>query len=159
MPSSRDIFARIDELGLAVPPAGKPNGLYDMVTIHNGTAYTSGQLSRVDNEGNLISGRISAGEPLDEAKRAATICLLRGLNALHDKLGDLSRIERFLFVRGFINADAHFDKHSQVLDQVSELIIDLFGEGVGRHSRSALGAGSLPSKGLVEIEFVVALNG
>ena len=158
MPSSREIFARLAEVGFATPPAGKPNGLYDMVTVHNGTAYASGQLSRLDNEGNLISGRISAGDSLEEAKRAAAICLLRGLNALHEKLGDLSRIERFLFVRGFINADPHFDKHSQVLDQVSQLIIDLFGKEAGAHSRSALGAGSLPSSGLVEIEFVVALK-
>lgn len=158
MPSSQDVFARIAQIGMDLPPAGKPNGLYDMVTVHNGMAYTSGQLSRLDNDGNLISGRIGADEPLDDAIRAALTCLFRGLNALHEKLGDLSCIERFVFVRGFINASPGFNKHSQVLDKVSELLIDLFGEQVGSHSRSALGAGSLPSNGLVEIEFVVALK-
>lgn len=158
MLSSKDIFDKIEKMGLTVPSPGKPNGLYDMVTVHGGLAYTSGQLSRLDNTGNLISGRMRPESDLDEAIFAAKICLLRGLRALHDKLGDLSKIERFLFVRGFINADPEFTRHSQVLDAVSQTIIDLFGPDIGAHSRSALGAGSLPSQGLVEIEFTVALK-
>lgn len=158
MATSTEVFGKIAALGIEVPPLAKPSGLYEMVTIHAGIAYTSGQLSRLDNAGALIAGRMQANSPLDQAVRGARVCLMRALVALHDRLGDLSCIEKFLFVRGFINADADFTRHSQVLDHVSQLIQDLFGADVGSHSRSALGAGSLPSNGLVEIEFTVALK-
>jgi len=47
--------------------------------------------------------------------------------------------------------------HSQVMDEASTLLHDIFGES-GRHARSALGVASLPGKGLLEIELTVALN-
>ena len=158
MASSKQIFDKIKKLGIPIPPVGVPNGLYDMVTIWDGIAYTSGQLSRLDNEGHLLQGPIGAEEPLKDAITAARVCFVRGLTALDIKLGDLERIKKIIFIRGFVNAKAGFTRHSQVLDGVSQMAIDLFGAGIGTHSRSALGAGSLPSSGLVEIEIIASVT-
>ena len=158
MPNSKQIFDHIKRMSILVPPSPKPNGLYDMVTVVDNMAYTSGQLSRQDNDGNLIAGHIGPDEDMSKAVEAAQICFIRGLVALHEQLGDLEKIKKVVFIRGFINAQHSFSRHSEVLNYVSQLAIDLFGEKIGRHSRSALGAGSLPSNGLVEIELVVQLN-
>ncbi|WP_299154176.1 RidA family protein [uncultured Tateyamaria sp.] len=158
MPSSENVFGKIKKIGLPIPPSPEPNGLYDMVTVSDGIAMTSGQLSRLDNSGALIAGRIKEDDTLDRAAEAAQLCFVRGLVALHDALGDLEKIDRILFIRGYFNAAEGFDRHSEVLNHVSQLAIDIFGEVRGRHSRSALGAGSLPSKGLAEIELTVRLQ-
>ena len=158
MATSKDVFAYIEKLGMPIPEPGVPNGLYDMVTIYNDIAYTSGQLSRLDNTGGLITGPIGGDDPITEAALAAKACLVRGLCALDQKLGDLERINKFIFIRGFINAQPDFTQHSRVLNEVSQIVVDTFGKEIGTHSRSALGAGSLPSLGLVEIEFVVGID-
>lgn len=85
MPTSNEVFQRIVALGLEVPPTANPGGLYDAVTVHGGIAYTSGQLSRVDNSRTVIAGRMKVDSTLDEAIRAARI---------HRRTEDLSRISR-----------------------------------------------------------------
>lgn len=157
MPSSKEVFDQLKSKSHLIPPSPAPNGLYEMVTVIGDMAYSSGQLSRLDNGGKLISGKIRAEDELDDAIEAAKLCFVRGLVAMHEKLGDLDKIKRVVFIRGFFNADPDFSRHSEVLNHVSQMAIDIFGPENGSHSRSALGAGSLPSKGLVEIELVVQL--
>lgn len=154
---SSTIFSRLRESGIVLPDRVQAQGGYDLVVVHRGVARASGQLPRLDSSGTIIRGPQSAGGSLDEARMAARLCLGRALLALHQELGDLARIERLLFLRGFINAEPEFDRHGAVIDAASELAISLFGDG-GRHARSSLGAGSLPASGLVEVELTAAVR-
>ncbi|OZA91971.1 MAG: hypothetical protein B7X76_01165 [Azorhizobium sp. 39-67-5] len=156
--TSHDIFARLRALDIPLPERVQAQGGYALASVHGGIAYTSGQLPRLDSTGGIISGCLAAGDSLELAHQAARLCFARALLALHQELGDLARLERLLFLRGFVNARPDFAKHGAVMDAASDLAITLFGES-GRHGRSALGVSSLPAGGLVEIELVAAVRG
>lgn len=158
MVTSEEIFKKIAELGMAVPPRPVANGGYDLVLVYRGIAHVSGQLPRTgSNIDELITGKLRTLDDIPRAQEAVRLCFLRSLLALHYHLGDLSVIDRLVSIRGFLNAAPEFELHAKVLDAASSLAQELFGEA-GRHVRSALGAGSLPSGGLAELELVVGIR-
>ena len=155
---SIEIFSKIARLGLELPPRPIANGGYDLVRVYGGMAHVSGQLPRTgSNPDELIRGRLRTVDDIPHAQAAARLCFLRSLLALHFHLGDLDGVDALVSIRGFLNAEPEFEHHAKVLDAVSELALQLFGDA-GRHVRSALGAGSLPSGGLVELELVAGIR-
>ena len=66
------------------------------------------------------------------------------LASLKLALGDLDRITAWLVVSGFVNADPGFPQTTHVLDAFSDRILDIFGQEVGGHARTAIGATALP---------------
>jgi enamine deaminase RidA (YjgF/YER057c/UK114 family) len=83
-----------------------------------------------------------------------------GLNllaVLHNELGDLRRVMRVVKLLGMVNAAPDFTEHPRVINGCSDLFVDVFGDA-GRHSRSAVGVGSLPGNITVEIEAIVAIR-
>ena len=80
------------------------------------------------------------------------------LATLQAQLGSLDRIERVVKVLGMENAAPDFGRHPQVINGFSDLILELFGPEVGRHSRSAVGMSSLPFGMPVEIEAEVIIT-
>lgn len=158
MITSNEVFNKLENIGLKVPVDPTANGKYELVKVYRGLAYVSGQLPRFGSAVNeLMQGRLITVADLEIAQEAARLCFLRSLLALHHHLGDLSRIEEFVSIKGFLNAEPEFQLHAKVLDSVSSLALELFGKA-GEHVRSALGAGSLPSGGLVELEVVVGIR-
>ena len=156
-PTSSQIFARIEERGIPLAPSIKAHGLYDLVVVKGNLAFVSGQLPRLDDEGSPISGRLRAQDDIARACDAAELCFARSLLALHQTIGDLSRIKRIISIRGFVNADPDFTRHGGVIDAASALAVDLMGDN-GCHVRTSLAAGGLPANALVEIELIVALD-
>lgn len=158
MTTSAEIFSKITGMGLELPLRPAANGGYDLVRVYGGLAYVSGQLPRTGSKPNeLIKGRLHSLDDVPIAQAAARLCLLRSLLALHFHLGDLDRVDGLVSIRGFLNAAPEFEHHAKVLDAASALARELFGEA-GRHARSALGAGSLPSGGMVELELVAGIR-
>lgn len=149
------IADRLAQLGMTLPPAPSPRGAYTGVVIHHDIAYVSGQVSRIGEQ--VIAGPVDHTTPPDIIRHAARTCVLRALSALAATLPPTTRIERILFLRGFINAVPGFANHSQVMDEASSLLHDIFGEA-GRHARSAIGVASLPGGGLLEIELTASLT-
>jgi enamine deaminase RidA (YjgF/YER057c/UK114 family) len=149
-----DFDTRLAGLGLQLPDIPAPRGKYAGLTVHNGIAYVSGQVSRLGDE--VIKGPIDQDTPAGVIKLAAETCILRALSAL-TAAGEGYAFDRILFLRGYVNAIPAFTTHSAVLDGASDLLHALFGER-GRHARSAIGVASLPSSGLLEIELVAALT-
>lgn len=150
------IEERIKELGFELPEAAKPSFIYVPVVVHNGVAYISGQLPKVNGEVKVI-GKVGGDVSIEDAKESARICILQGLSCLKEEIGSLDRVERILKLTGFVNSAAGFNKQPKVIDAASELIVEIFGEK-GRHARSAVGAAELPRSTPVEIEMIVAVR-
>jgi enamine deaminase RidA (YjgF/YER057c/UK114 family) len=150
-----DIAGRLAQLGLTLPVAPSPRGVYVGAVIHNDIALISGQVSRIGDE--VIKGPVDRDTPLNVIQLAARTCVLRALSVLVATLPTTTAVDRILFLRGFVHAAPGFVNHSQVMDEASTLLHDIFGES-GRHARSALGVASLPGNGLLEIELTVALT-
>lgn len=158
MATSAEIFKKIASLGLQLPPRPTANGGYDLVRVYRGLGYTSGQLPRTGSGADdLITGKANTAGDVPRAQDAARLCFVRALMTLDEHLGDLSAIEQLVSIRGFVNAGPDFALHARVMDAVSTLARELFGDA-GGHVRTALGAGSLPSAGLVEVELVVGIK-
>lgn len=150
------INERLTELGITLPAAKKPAFEYVAVAQHDGIAHVSGQLPWLDAE-RVISGKVGADCGMEQAQEAARLCILYGLSALNQQLGNLDAIERILKLTGFVASAPGFVSQPKVIDAASSLLGKIFGEN-GRHARSAVGVAELPRGAAVEIEMVVAIH-
>ena len=76
------------------------------------------------------------------------------LAVMRSELGTLDRVQRVVKVLGMVNAVPEFGDQPKVINGCSDLFVEVFGEK-GKHARSAVGMGSLPSGIPVEIECIV----
>lgn len=150
-----DINAKLEELGLKLPPAAKPVGFYHPCVISGKTAYLSGQLSR-DAEGKLLTGRVGATLSLEQGQQAALLAALNALSVIRDSIGP-DRVARVVKMTGFVQAGPDFHEIPAVLNKASETFAMVFGER-GTHARSAVGVMALPLNAAVEIELVLELK-
>jgi enamine deaminase RidA (YjgF/YER057c/UK114 family) len=51
-----------------------------------------------------------------------------------------------------VNSTPEFDQQHLVINGFSDLIINIFGQDIGRHARSAIGVSGLPMNFAIEIE-------
>lgn len=89
-------------------------------------------------------GRVPSEVSLEEAQASAKVAALAALASLRRTVGSLDRVQAWLVVNGYVNADDGYPQTTAVLNPVSELILDLFGPDVGAHARTAIGAPALP---------------
>jgi enamine deaminase RidA (YjgF/YER057c/UK114 family) len=78
------------------------------------------------------------------------------LASIRAALGGLDRVREFLFLSGYVNAVAGFDRSPQVINGASDLFVGLYGER-GRHARAAIAVAGLPRNATVEIQVTVSL--
>jgi len=143
-------------LGLTLPPAPVPKGVYKPVVIDGKHCYVSGHGPCLP-DGNLIRGKIGKELNPDEGKNAAQQVGLTILATLKHELGSLDKIKRVIKVLGMVNAVPEFEKQPYVINGCSELFAKIWGEDNGIGVRSAVGMGSLPNNISVEIEALFEL--
>lgn len=146
-----DIYQRLKAAGLALPAPPEPVGLFQTVTQVGNLVYLSGQGSYCG--GMWVKGKVGTERSIEEAQLGARYCVLNLLSVLDAYLGDLNRVKRAVKLLGFVNCESEFSQHPAVINGASQLLIDLLGEK-GKHSRSAIGVGSLPMGISCEIEAI-----
>jgi enamine deaminase RidA (YjgF/YER057c/UK114 family) len=146
---------RIIELGLELPPAPKPAGVYKPVLVVDKFLYVSGQ-GPIKSDGSLMTGRLGAGMDREEGKLAARQVGLTMLSTIKTHFGELNKIKRIIKVFGMVNSAPGFDQQPAVINGFSELMADVFGQEDGIGVRSAVGM-ILPSNIPVEVEAVFEL--
>ena len=143
-------------LGLDLPPAPKPMGVYKPGLKVDHFYYVSGH-GPVLNDGSLIVGRVGDAMDMEEGKLAAQQVGLTILSTLKSQLGSLDKIKRVIKVLGMVNCTADFERHPYVINGCSELFAKVWGEENGIGVRSAVGMGTLPGNIPVEIEVIFEL--
>lgn len=149
--------AAFDDLGLELPPAPKPLGVYKPFLIVGNQVFVSGH-GTVKSDGSLIIGKVGVDMNAEEAKLAARQVGLAILATLKKNLGSFNKIKRVIKVLGMVNATPDFERHPFVINGCSELFAAVFGLDAGVGVRSAVGMGSLPDNIPVEIEAVFELK-
>jgi len=144
-------------LGLTLPPAPKPLGVYKPLLIDGNHCYVSGH-GPVQDDGSLIRGRIGETMTMEEGKLAARQVGLAILSTLKTNLGSLDKIKRVIKVLGMVNCSSDFEQHPFIINGCSELFATVWGTEHGIGVRSAVGMGSLPGNIPVEIEVLFELN-
>src|SRR5687768_1921290 len=147
---------QFQKLGLTLPPAPKPLGVYKPFLIVNNFAYVSGHGTTKD-DGSLIIGRIGKDLTPEEGKAAARQVGLAILATLKKNLGSLDKIKRVIKVLGMVNCVPEFERHPFIINGCSELFASVWGDDNGVGVRSAVGMGSLPDNIPVEIEAMFEL--
>jgi enamine deaminase RidA (YjgF/YER057c/UK114 family) len=119
---------------------------------------TTREITIEDATRELIQGKVGAETTLEEARDAARLTGLFLLSALRAELGSLDRVRSILKVFGMVNCAPGFTNTPAVIDGCSDLLVQVFGDKIGRHARSAVGMAELPFNIPVEIEMVVAVD-
>jgi enamine deaminase RidA (YjgF/YER057c/UK114 family) len=145
-------------LGLTLPPAPKPLGVYKPFLIVGNIAYVSGH-GTVQEDGSLIIGRVGEDLDVEAGKMAAQQVGLAILATLKANLGSLDRIDRVVKVLGMVNATLDFERHPYVINGCSELFAEVWGTEKGVGVRSAVGMATLPDNIPVEVEAHFLLKG
>ncbi|MCF2589097.1 RidA family protein [Brevibacterium sp. UCMA 11752] len=147
---------RIAELGLTLPDVAVPAGVYVPALRTGNYVYTSGQLPVVD--GKLpATGHIGSDVDLETGYDLARTAGLNALAAIAGVIGDLDKIVRVVKVTGFVNSADDFTQQPSVINGVSELYGEIFGDR-GQHTRSAVGVNTLPLGTPVEVEVIVEVE-
>lgn len=168
--------ARLVQLGIELPGLQPAVGNYLGAKRHGDLVYVSGHGPiRVDEHGliagmtsrdisvsdalpALVKGKVGADLTVEEGREAARLTALFLLSSLRAEIGSLDNVTSIIKVFGMVNCAPGFSNTVGVVDGCSDLLVDIFGEDVGRHARSAVGMAELPLNIPVEIEMVVAVS-
>ena len=158
-----EIEAKLAALGLQLPaPIKLPPGVvlgFPWVRVHGDRAYVSGH-GALAPDGSIAQplGKVGQELTLEQGYHAAKLTGLAILASLKAELGDLDRITAWLRAFGMVNAGPGFNRFPLVINGFTDLIVSLYGEERGKHSRSAVGMAGLPFDLAVEIEAEVAIR-
>ena len=148
--------ARLKELGITLPNVPAPVANYLPYRVAGNLLFLAGQGPR-DANGQLLTGKVGGEVSVEEAYKRARIVGLQLLSATRMALGSLDRVDTVVKMLCMVNAVPDFKDHPKVANGMSDLFVEVFGEN-GKHGRSAVGMGSLPSQISVEIEGVFSIK-
>ena len=142
---------------LILPNAADPVGSYVASKIVGKLLYISGQIS-IDNNGNLIKGKLGKDLNTEQGYEAAIRCAL-SITAQAKKIlnDDLSKIKCCVKLTGFVNSIDSFTEQPKVINGASDTIVKIFGN-YGMHTRAAVSSNSLPLGVAVEVDCIFELN-
>jgi enamine deaminase RidA (YjgF/YER057c/UK114 family) len=150
-----NILAKLHSMGLALPEVPTPVAAYVNCVRSGNLLFLSGGLP-IDGTRKVI-GKVPTQVSVDEAKDAARMIMLNRLAVIRDAIGSLDKIKQIVALNGFVNSEADFYDHPQVINGASEFLVELLGDK-GKHSRTALGAAALPLNVAVEINLTVEVE-
>ncbi|MBI2340405.1 MAG: RidA family protein [Deltaproteobacteria bacterium] len=152
-----DFEKQITDLKLAIPSLSPPIGSYVPAVKTGNLVYTSGQLPLSDGR-LLFKGRVGKEVSLENAQRSAKAALINALAAIKWLIGDLNRIKKIIRLNGHVNSAIGFLDQPKVLNAASELLLQIFGDAVGSHSRAAIGVLELPMGACIELDLIVEIK-
>ncbi len=147
--------ARLEKLGIELPPVPKPLASYVPAVRTGNLVYTAGQLPLTRGK-LMVSGKVGLGVSPELAHTQARICALNALAAVHSLVG-IDAVTQVVKMVGFVASAPGFHGQPGVVNGASELLGEVF-EDNGVHARSAVGVSELPLDAPVEIELIVEVG-
>ena len=150
------IETRLADLGVTLPDAPAPAANYVPFVQAGDLVFVSGQIS--NGPDGFITGRLGADMDVAAGAAAAKTCAISLLAQLKAACGgDLDRLVRVVKLTGFVNSTPEFTDQPKVINGASDFLVEALGD-IGRHSRSAVSAASLPLGVAVEIEAIFQIR-
>jgi enamine deaminase RidA (YjgF/YER057c/UK114 family) len=151
------IDARLEALGITIPTQAQAAGNYVGFVVVHDLVFLAGQVP-IENGVRKFIGKVGREVTVEQAQQAARLAATNVLAHLKAACGgDLDRVLRCVRLTGYVNGVEDFLEHPKVINGASDLMVAVFGEA-GKHARSAVGAGSLPSGVAVEVEAIFQLR-
>jgi enamine deaminase RidA (YjgF/YER057c/UK114 family) len=148
--------ARIEELGITLPPPAKPLGNYIPGVLVGNLLFLSGHGPEREG-GPTVRGKLGRDLSIEEGYKVAREVGIKLLGSAQSLLGSLDKVKRVVKVLGMVNSAEGFGAQPQVINGFSDLMVQVFGEN-GRHARSAVGMAELPMGIPVEIEMILEVE-
>jgi enamine deaminase RidA (YjgF/YER057c/UK114 family) len=149
------IDEKLESMGITLSTPPKPAGSYIPVVRTGNLVFVSGQIP-IKNGQVEFKGQVPTSISLEDAQKAARLCILNVLAQLKAELGTLDKISKIIKVSGFVNSSPEFYEQPKVINSASDLLFEIFGEK-GRHTRIAVGVSSLPLNSAVEIDLIAEI--
>ena len=142
--------AKLKEMGIELKDLPKCDHPIERTKTACGLTFVSGH-------GTSIIGKVGAELTVEDGYNAAREATVNCLSAIKQVAGDLDKVN-FVKVFGMVNSAPDFTQQPTVINGVSDLLIEVFGEEKGSHARSAVGMGALPRGIACEVEMVVEIQ-
>lgn len=149
---------RLKSLGIELP--GRPAALANYVgAVRDGSLlFLSGHIP-VNSNGDLaVTGKLGRELTVEQGYEQARIVGLNALSTMRDLLGSLDNVRKIVRVMGLVSSAEGFREQPKVVNGFSDLFVDVFGEEIGRHARSAVGVAELPKGAPVEVELIASVS-
>lgn len=150
------IEEKLQELGLTLPAAPSPMANYVTARRTGNLLFFSG--AGPFQEGKpVVFGKVGAELSQEEGYQAARLTGLNLIAQLKKELGDLDKVKQFVKVQAFVASAPDFVAQPAVMNGVSDLFAEVFGEK-GKHARTAVAVAQLPFNIPIEVEMIVEIE-
>ena len=144
--------ARLRERNITLPPVPSPVANYvDSVRVGK-LLFLAGNTAGADWK---FKGKVGKDITVQEGYETARQVGLIMLAKVRAALGSLDQVKRIVKVLGMVNSPEGFGDQPRVVNGFSDLMVEVFGEEIGKHARSAVGMQALPANSAVEVEMIV----
>ncbi|HDM75670.1 MAG TPA: RidA family protein [Deltaproteobacteria bacterium] len=148
---------KLEQLGITLPPAPEPVASYVPAIITGNLIYVSGQIP-IREKNLMYEGIVGKDVSLEQAQEAAKICIINVLAVVKKELRTLDRIKKIVRLSGYVASTPDFTQQPAVINGASDLLVQVFGDTIGKHSRIAIGVASLPLNAPVEIDLIAEIG-
>ena len=149
--------AKLKDLGIVLPEPKGPVGSYVAIKIVGNLLFISGQIS-IDENSNLIKGKLGEDLSLDQGYKAAKRCGLSIVAHVKNACGgDLDKVKSCVKLTGYVNSTDDFKDQPKIINGASDIIAKIF-DKKGEHTRAAVSVNSLPLGVAVEVDAIFELN-
>ena len=151
--------ARLKERNITLPAQTTPLANYVSAVRTGNLLFLSGHgpVRSKDNKPSA-TGKVGKDLTLEQGYQVAREVGLNLLATTRTTLGSLDKVKRVVKVLGMVNSAPGFGDQPKVINGFSDLMVEVFGEAVGKHARSAVGMAELPLGIPVEIEMVLEVE-
>ena len=148
---------RLKQLGIELAKASSPMANYVNAVRTGNLLYIAGKGPGLPGRP-MPSGKVGRDFTIDQAYGYARETGLNIIAVLKAELGDLDRVKRIVKVLGMVNSADGFSDQPKVVNGFSDLMVEVFGEAIGKHARSAVGMAGLPGNAPIEVEMIVEVE-
>ena len=125
---------KLQEMGLELPEAAAPAGVYVLARRVGNLLYLAGQTAHVKGVVQ-VSGVVGKDLTVEEGQEGARLSALNILSVLKSELGDLDKVRQFVQMIGYVRCTEDFGTYTEVVDGASMLLQELYGaSGLDRKS-------------------------
>jgi len=144
----------LKQKNIVLPAPPKPMGNYVRAVRTGNLLYTAGTGPTPTGP----KGKVGRDLTVEQGYQAARETGLSLLAVVRESLGSLDKVKRVVKVLGMVNCADGFGDQPKVMNGFSDLMVEVFGETIGKHARSAVGMAGLPNNIPVEIEMIVEVE-
>jgi enamine deaminase RidA (YjgF/YER057c/UK114 family) len=150
--------ARLKELGITLPQPATPVANYVGAVRAGNLLFVSGHGPLRTDGKPSARGKLGRELTVEQGAQVAREVGLSLLATTRAHLGSLDKVRRVVKVLGMVNSAEGFGDQPKVINGFSDLMVQVFGEAIGKHARSAVGMAELPMGIPVEIEMVLEVD-